>query len=88
MSRLDRGYSSGVSVFAVVLLTAAAALLLGAEWSRLSRVFGGEARRERRHARRRAKLHVVPSESEEFARAVERDLASLPTIDEHDANRK
>jgi hypothetical protein len=76
-----------VSAFAVVVVIAAAALLVGAEWNRLSRLLGGEARRERRHARRRAKLHVVPSESEEFARAVERDLAALPTIDEHDAKR-
>ncbi len=76
-----------MSAFAVVLLIAAAALLVATEWNRLSGLFGVESRRERRHARRRAKLHVVPSESEEFARAVERDLASLPTIDEHDAKR-
>jgi hypothetical protein len=30
----------------------------------------------------------VTSDHEEFARSVERDLASLPTIDEQDAKRR
>jgi hypothetical protein len=77
-----------MSPFAVVLLVAAAALVVGAEWSRVSRRFGKDARRERDRARRKKKLRVVAPDSEEFARAVERDLASLPTIDEHDAKRR
>ena len=77
-----------MSAFAVVLLLAAAALVAGAEWSRMSSRFGKDARRGRERARRKAKLKVVTPDSEEFARAVERDLASLPTIDEHDAKRR
>jgi hypothetical protein len=76
-----------MSVFAIVLLVGAVALLAAAEWPRLSQRLGRDARREREHAKRRAKLRVVRPESEEFARSVERDLAALPTIDEHDAKR-
>jgi hypothetical protein len=77
-----------MSPFALVLLIAVAALVAGAEWPRVSRVLGRDARRERDRARRKKKLRVVSPDSEEFARAVERDLASLPTIDEHDAKRR
>jgi hypothetical protein len=54
----------------------------------LARRFGSGARRERDRAKRKKQLRVVTPDSEEFARAVERDLASLPTIDEHDAKRR
>jgi hypothetical protein len=77
-----------MSLFAVVLLVAAVALVAGAEWSRLSSRVGRDARRERDRARRKKKLRVVSPDSEEFAKAVERDLASLPTIDEQDAKRR
>jgi hypothetical protein len=70
-----------VSVVAVVFLAAAFVLVVAAEWPRLARRAGLDpsARRERR--RRKSHLRVVQSESDEFARAVERDLANLPTID-------
>jgi len=78
-----------VSIVAVVLLVAAAVLVVGAEWPRFAGRIGSDARRERDRARRKKSLRVVKpaptDESEEFARAVERDLASLPTIDERDA---
>ena len=77
-----------VSVFAIVLLVLAVALVVGAEWSRVSSRIGKDARVKRDRARRKKKLKVVTPDSEEFARAVERDLASLPTIDEHDAKRR
>jgi hypothetical protein len=77
-----------VSLFAIVLLVAAVALVAGAEWSRISSRLGKDARRQRDRARRKKKLKVVTPDSVEFARAVERDLASLPTIDEHDAKRR
>jgi hypothetical protein len=77
-----------MSPFAVVLLIAVAALVAGAEWPRIARLIGKDARRERDRARRKKNLRVVTPDSEEFARAVERDLASLPTIDEHDAKRR
>lgn len=72
-------------MFAVVLLAAAVVLLAAAEWPRL------ESRLHvRLPGRRRARLRVVPdetNESDDFAKSVERDLAALPTIDEHDLKR-
>ncbi len=77
-----------MSPYAIVMLLAAAALLAAAEWSRVARV--GETRRTRDRARRKSRLRVISEEPDhdDFARSVERDLAALPTIDEHDANRK
>ncbi|MDQ3823206.1 MAG: hypothetical protein M3321_08195 [Actinomycetota bacterium] len=71
----------------IALLAAAVVVLVGAEWPRLSRRFGVDARRTRERARRKANLRVISGdedESEEFARSVERDLAKLPTIEERD----
>lgn len=76
-------------MFAVVLLAAAVVLLAAAEWPRLSARLGGDAFASRRRARRKARLRVIrtpPDESDEFARSVQRDLASLPTIDPRDAD--
>lgn len=73
-------------MIAVVLLAAAVVLLAAAEWPRLGGRINVRWRR-----RRRANLRVVPDETDEtddFARSVERDLASLPTIDEHDVKRR
>jgi hypothetical protein len=71
----------------LVLLVLAAALVAAVEWPRVGRRFG-EARKERERAKRRAKLRVVSStedpESDEFIRSVQRDLDSLPTIEERD----
>ena len=77
-----------MSWFGVVLLVAAAALLVAAEWHRFGNRFGASAKRRRSRADQKARLHVVHPESEEFARSVERDLAALPTIDEQDAKRR
>jgi hypothetical protein len=73
-----------VSPFAIALLVAALALLGAAEWSRVAKL--GDGRRARARARRRSRLRVVePSpDHDDFARSVERDLAALPTIDDHD----
>ncbi len=76
-----------MSVIAVVLLAAALVLLVATEWPRLSAVLGADGRRRRERSRRKKTLHVVESESDEFARSVERDLANLPTIDERDARK-
>lgn len=67
-----------------VLLSGAVLVLAGAEWPRLSaRVGLGGRRRLRPRPRSRANLRVVSTpEDEEFAASVERDLQSLPTIDE------
>jgi len=75
-----------VSPFAIVLLVAAVVLLCTAEWGRLAKV--GDARNQRKRARRKSRLRVVESEvDDDFARSVERDLAALPTIDEHEPRR-
>ena len=76
-----------MSLFAIVMLVAAAVLLAAAEWSRLAGL--REARSSRHRAQRKSRLRVVSGEADpdDFARSVERDLAALPTIDEHDANR-
>lgn len=70
----------------VALLACAFAVFVGAEWPRLSARVGVDARRRRERARRKANLRVLSprTESEEFAASVERDLRSLPTIEEHE----
>jgi hypothetical protein len=69
-----------------LLLAGAAAVLLAAEWPRVAGRLGLEERRLPRLRRRRSPhLHLVQSESEEFAASVERDLDQLPTtLDERD----
>jgi hypothetical protein len=70
-----------VSVIALVMLAAAVVLLGVAEWPRLSRRAGLP---QRARARKRSHLRVVdsdPDDTDEFAKAVERDLANLPTFD-------
>jgi len=75
-----------VSLVWIALLAGAVAVLVAAEWPRLDRRFGGEARRERERKRRKANLKVIRNDEslEEFAASVERDLDRLPTIDKRD----
>lgn len=75
-----------MSVVWVALLACAVAVLVAAEWPRLDRWVGLEARRSRERARRKQNLKVIRSDEslEEFAASVERDLSRLPTIDERD----
>ena len=68
----------------IVLLICAAAVVVGAEWSRLTGLVGADARRQRERRRRKASFKVISTEEEEFAASVERDLAELPTIEEKD----
>jgi hypothetical protein len=77
-----------MSVVAVVLLVAAAVLLVATEWPRVARRTGISIPSRPRRKRRTPQLRVVRSESDDFARSVERDLASLPTIDERDAKKR
>ena len=75
-----------MSPFAIVLLVAAVVLLCAAEWGRLAKV--GDVRNQRKRARRKSRLRVVDTDpDDDFARSVERDLAALPTIDEHEPRR-
>jgi hypothetical protein len=73
-----------VSWVSIALLACAVAVLVGAEWPRLTARVGIDARRKRERERRKRNFRVLPDESEEFAASVERDLRSLPTIEEHD----
>jgi hypothetical protein len=69
----------------IALLAVAVVLVAGAEWPRLGERVGIDSRRRRQRARRKASLRVVrDDEADEFAASVERDLANLPTIDEHE----
>lgn len=74
----------GVSWVFVALLGCAVLVLVAAEWPRLSRKTGLTGRRERERARRKANLRLLRSDTDDFAASVQRDLAQLPTIDEHD----
>ena len=70
-----------------MLLVLAAALLVAVELPRLGRRFGADARRQRERRKRKAQLQVITTEddeSDEFIRSVQRDLDSLPTIEERD----
>jgi hypothetical protein len=75
-----------VSLVWILLLVCAVAVLIAAEWPRLDRWLGVEARRGRERQRRKANLKVIRSEEslEEFQASVERDLSRLPTIDKRD----
>ena len=72
-----------MGLVAIVLLACAVLVLLGAEWPRLSKRFGSEARAGRARARRKSGFTVIEGE-DEFAASVERDLANLPVIEERD----
>ncbi len=75
-----------MSVVWIALLACAVVVLVAAEWPRLDRWLGSEARRGRERARRKANLKVIRADEslEEFAASVERDLSKLPTIDDRD----
>jgi hypothetical protein len=66
----------------MALLACAVAVLVAAEWPRLSPRFGVEGRRRRARQRRKSNLRVLRPEDDDFAASVERDLSLLPTIDE------
>lgn len=70
----------------IALLALAVAVFAGAEWPRLEQRLGGDARRRRQRAKRKATLRVVETDADadDFAASVERDLANLPTIEETD----
>ena len=76
-----------MSWLSLALLLCAVAVLIGAEWPRLSERLGLEARRKRQRDRRKAQWKVVRGDAEDFAASVERDLENLPTLDESDRKR-
>jgi hypothetical protein len=71
----------------IALFAGAIAVLVAAEWPRLSARFGWEGRRSRARKRQKAQFTLLDGEdddSDEFAASVERDLANLPTTNERD----
>jgi hypothetical protein len=70
-----------MSIVALVLLLAAVVLLAVAEWPRISKRAGLQARARARKRSHLRVVHTPDDDSDEFARAVERDLANLPTFD-------
>lgn len=66
------------------LLACAVAVLVAAEWPRLSSRTGFESRKRRERARRKSQLKLLRTETDEFEAAVQRDLAQLPVTKEHD----
>jgi hypothetical protein len=74
-----------VGLFTLVLLLCAALLVVAAEWPRLTAKLGTDARASRDRRRRKERLSVIEGEGDDdFAASVERDLASLPVIEERD----
>jgi hypothetical protein len=71
----------------IALLAAALALVVAAEVPRLRDRYGVQARRRRGREKRKAQLRVVSSEDDEFVASVQRDLDSLPTVDEPKSRR-
>ena len=73
----------------IVLLALALALVVWAEWSRIERLIGVDARNSRERKKRKSKLRVVTTESEsdDFVRSVQADLEALPTIEERETPR-
>lgn len=70
-----------------VLLAGAVAVLVAAEWPRLTARFGLADRMPggRRRSRRKGHLRLVEEDTDDdFAASVQRDLERLPTIDERD----
>jgi hypothetical protein len=72
----------------IALLGAAVAVVVGAEWRRVSAVVGVDARRRRERERRKKNLRVVRTEDDEFVASVRRDLDRLPTIEERESGRR
>jgi hypothetical protein len=82
--RFSVGTMRHVSWLSVALLVCAVAVVIGAEWPRLSERLGMEARRKRERAKRKSQLKLLRNETDEFAASVERDLDQLPTIEDYD----
>lgn len=80
-------YNACVGWIAIGLLVATVLILVGAEWPRLSSRVGADAWAERSRRRRKEKLTLIrgdEAEDDDFKKSVERDLADLPVLDEHE----
>ena len=75
-----------VGWIAIGLLVATVLVVIGAEWPRLSERVGADAWASRRRRRRKEKLTLIRGDegNDDFVKSVERDLADLPVLDEHE----
>ena len=69
----------------IALLVLAAVTVVAAEWPRLQQLLGSDRRKQRAREKRKAKLRVITSDDEDFVASVQRDLESLPTIEERES---
>lgn len=76
-----------MSLIGVVLIAAAVVLVVAAEWPRLGTRLGLDEGALRARRRRKSHLRVVETDTDDFAKAVERDLANLPTFDPNEPRR-
>ena len=79
-------YNEYVGWIAIGLLVAAVLVVVAAEWPRLSERIGADAWSARSRRRRKEKLTLIRGDEAEddFVKSVERDLADLPVLDEHE----
>jgi len=76
-----------VGWIAIGLLVAAVLVVVAAEWPRLSERIGADAWAARSRRRRKEKLTLIHGDEpgdDDFRKSVERDLAGLPVLDEHE----
>jgi hypothetical protein len=77
-----------VGWIAIALLVATVLLVIGAEWPRLTERVGSPAWARRSRQRRKERLTLIQGddrpEDDDFVKSVERDLADLPVIEEHE----
>jgi hypothetical protein len=69
----------------IALLVLAVLTVVAAEWPRLQQLLGSDRRKLRAREKRKAKLRVITSDDEDFVASVQRDLESLPTIEERES---
>ncbi len=76
-----------MGIFAAVLLACAVLLVVAAEWPRLRNRVGADARTARSRRKRKRELTVISGDADatdDFEASVQRDLESLPVIEERD----
>jgi len=77
-----------VGIVAIVLLALALAVVVGAEWPRIARARPARPAPAKRARKQRLTVvqggPVEDDDADDFARSVERDLASLPVVEPHD----
>jgi hypothetical protein len=82
-------YDGVMGIFAAALLALTLLLVVAAEWPRLSARFGADARNSRARRRRKREFTLIEGDQDagdddDFAASVQRDLESLPVIEERD----